>query len=113
MNIKEFHVVAMWVKGEREGSVYMHLTMHNYISDLDLRLPKHYELHHLHAFHSNTVFGFLQDFYVGMEQITGNHLVKVGYQKGATQAEQNLINLMFDVHDSPSTASKFIFSNNN
>ena len=30
MNIKEFHVVAMWVKGEREGGVYMHMTMHNY-----------------------------------------------------------------------------------
>ena len=61
-----------------------------------------------------TVFGFFQDFYVGMEQRTGNHLVQVGYQKGAIQVKRNLI---FNVHDSPGTASEFIdhqfCSNNN
>lgn len=51
-----------------------------------------------------TVFGFFQDFYIGMEQRTGSHLLEVGYQKGATQVERNLV---FNVHDHPGTASEF------
>ena len=52
-----------------------------------------------------TIFGFFQDFYIGMEQRTGNHLVQVGYQKGAIQVKWNLV---FNVHDSPGTASELI-----
>ena len=51
-----------------------------------------------------TVFGFFQDVYIGMEQRTGNHLLEVGYQKGATRVERNLV---FNVHDYPGTASEF------
>ena len=51
------------------------------------------------------VFGFFQDVYTGMEQRTGHHSVQVGYQKGAVQVKRNLV---FDVHDSPGTASEFV-----
>jgi hypothetical protein len=54
-----------------------------------------------------TVFGFFQDFYIGMEQRTGNPFVEVGYQKGAIRVERNLV---FNVHDHPGTASEFLIS---
>ena len=49
------------------------------------------------------VFGFVQDSFTGVEQGLG-HMVQAGYQKGAEQAVQNLI---FDVVDTPGTASEF------
>ena len=49
------------------------------------------------------VFGFFQDSFTGVEQGSG-HMVQAGYQKGAAQAGQNLV---FDVVDTPGTASEF------
>ena len=49
------------------------------------------------------VFGFFQNSFTGAEQGSG-HIVQAGYQKGAVQAGKNLI---FDVVDTPGTASKF------
>lgn len=46
----------------------------------------------------NSVFGWLQDTYIGVEQ-EGSHVVQAGYQKGAEQAG---LNLVFSVSDTRS-----------
>ena len=51
----------------------------------------------------NIVFGFFNDSFTGVEQGPG-HIVQAGYQKGAAQAG---LNLVFDVMDTPGTASEF------
>lgn len=48
------------------------------------------------------MFGFFQESFAGVEQKT-DHMVQVGYWKGATAAEQNLV---FNVEDTPGTASE-------
>ena len=54
--------------------------------------------------HENSVVGFLNASFSGAEQGPG-HSVPVGYLKGGTIAGQNLV---FDVTDTPGTASEFI-----
>ena len=54
--------------------------------------------------HENSVVGFINSSFSGQEQGPG-HLVPVGYLKGGTIAGQNLV---FDVTDSPGTASEFV-----
>ena len=55
----------------------------------------------------NSVVGFIDASFSGVEQGPG-HNVPVGYQKGATVANQNLI---FNVRSTPGTASEFIIKN--
>ena len=54
-------------------------------------------------FINNIVFGFFNDSFVGVEQGQG-HTVQAGYQKGAQSAGTNLV---FDVTNTPGTASEF------
>ena len=54
--------------------------------------------------HENSVVGFINASFSGVEQGPG-HSVPVGYLKGGTIAGQNLV---FDVRSTPGTASEFI-----
>ena len=64
-------------------------------------------------FHSrmidNSVVGFIDPAFSGPEQGPG-HSVPVGYMKGGTIAGQNLV---FDVGNTPGTASEFIIYSKN
>ena len=60
--------------------------------------------HILFSMSTQTVFGFFQDSFVGVEQRSA-HTVLAGYKKGATQAGKNLV---FNTRDAPGTASESI-----
>ena len=53
---------------------------------------------------SNSVVGFFNTSFSGVEQGPGHNL-PVGYKKGAAVANQNLV---FNVRSTPGTASEFI-----
>ena len=58
----------------------------------------------IHPTQTNTVVGFFNASFSGVESGPAGHSVPVGYLKGGTVANQDLV---FDVTNTPGTASEF------